>query len=103
MPNFIISEYRTAGRELSGKGLPVGREPALSTQFIAFTTATLSDPFNEQTSMLRMQCAAKAHWKVGPASANPVATAEDPYVIADQPEYIGVRPGHVISVYDGES
>lgn len=97
-----ISEYREMPDDDNGEVTPVAQEPAVTVQTVTYTTTTQSTAFNNSTHFVRIVCDAKAHFEFG---TNPTATANDPYVPADAPEYFGVTPGQSIEVafYDGSS
>ena len=97
-----ISEYRRMPQDDDGRVLPVAQEPAVTDQTVTYTSSTQSAAFNNSTHFVRIVCDAKAHFQFG---TDPTATANDPYLPADAPEYFGVTPGEAIEVafYDGAS
>jgi hypothetical protein len=97
-----ISEYANQVEDDSGDVAPVAREPAVTDQTVTYTSSTQSTAFNNSTHFVRIVCDAKAHFQFG---TDPTATANDPYIAADAPEYFGVTPGVSIEVafYDGST
>lgn len=98
-----ISEYRALARDSNLQVTTFGQEPAITTQEVTFTTSAQSATFNEQTSIIRVVCDAKAHFVISIAGTNAVASS--PYIPADSPEYFGVQIGRddIIDFYDGIS
>lgn len=98
-----ISEYRTLARDANQQVTTFGQEPAITTQEVTFTTSAQSAAFNEQTSIIRVVCDAKAHFVISIAGTNAVVTS--PFIPADSPEYFGVQLGRddIIDFYDGIS
>lgn len=94
-----ISEYSDILQDPNGREVPVAGAP-ITTQRVTYTTSTQSSAFNARTRFIRIVCDAAAHFAFG---ANPTATANNPYVPANAPEYFGVTPGQEIAVYDGSS
>ena len=97
-----ISEYVSLVRDSSGQVVPVAKEPGVTDQSVTYTTSTASAALNESTEFVRIVCDAKAHYQFGSA---PTATASDPYVAADTPEYFGVLDTGTrkVAFYDGTS
>lgn len=95
-----ISEYWSMRYVSPGVEIPVASEPAVVTQNVTYTTSVQSTAFNAETRFIRVVCDAKAHFVFGP---DPAATAADPYLAADTPEYFGVTAGHEVAFYDGTS
>jgi hypothetical protein len=95
-----ISEYSSISVDASGREVPVALEPANAVQQVTYTTTTQSTACNSATRFVRIVCDAKAHFEFG---SNPTATATDPFVAADSPEYFAVRPGatNEVAFYDG--
>ena len=97
-----ISEYSHLVGDSSGSTVPVAREPAVTTQTVTYTTSAQSAVLNAQTRFVRIVCDAKAHFVF---AVSPTATANDPYLSSDTPEYFGVFPlgTYRIAFYDGTS
>ena len=97
-----ISEYESLIVDNNGRWVPVAQEPAILVQNVTYTTSTQSTAFNSRTRFVRIVCDAKAHFEFG---TSPSATASDPYLSADTPEYFGVTRGSSLEVafYDGTS
>ena len=98
-----ISEYRAVGKDGPGNVIAAPLEPPVTTQTVSYTTATASSAFNSATNFLRVVCDAKAHYRV--TTAGTAATATDPFVPANLPEFFAVNPNlsYRISFYDGTS
>lgn len=97
-----ISEYRRQPNDEGGQVTPVATEPGVTDQTVTYTASAASAAFNNSTHFVRIVCDAKAHFQFGTA---PTATANDPYLPADSPEYFGVLPGGAMKVafYDGST
>lgn len=100
MASAFITEYSEIAEQPSGKDVPVGGR-IVDTQEVIFTTNQESVAFASHTRFVRVVTDAKAHLKFG--SGNPVATASDPFVPSNTPEYFGVDGGSKIAFYDGSS
>lgn len=100
MAKMYIQEYEKLAKDHQGNIVPVGLEPAVSSQQITFTVSTTSVAFDGRTKFVRVSCDAAARLKFGSA---PVATGADMIVAANTPEYWGVTPGLKIAAYDGVS
>jgi hypothetical protein len=72
--------------------------PAITSQAITFTSATLSSAFNEATKLIRIVSDTQCYIEVG---ASPTATANSMLVPAFSVEYFGVTAGDKVSIYDG--
>lgn len=98
-----ISEYRALAADAQGKEIQVALEPRITSQSVTYTTSAQSSALNGATRFVRIVCDAKAHYRFSTAGTN--ATATDPYLAADSPEYFGVQPGQsiIIDFYDGIS
>ena len=98
-----VTEYRSLASDSNGNWIPVALEPSITSQSVTYTTAVASSAFNSATRFIRVVCTAKAHFKVSVAGTN--ATANDPYMSADAPEYFGVQPNLSLKInfYDGSS
>ena len=96
-----ISEYTTMITDRQGRWVPVAMEPA-TVQTVTYTTETDSAAFAATTRFIRIVCDAKAHYIF--SSNSTAATASSPYLVADTPEYFGLRSSSLtISFYDGSS
>lgn len=100
-----VTEYRALALDSQGRELQIPLEPAVTSQIVTYTTATASAAFNSATRFVRIVCTAKAHYKF--STAGTAATANDPYVPADSPEYYGIQNSTTsplkINFYDGSS
>ncbi len=100
----FISEYTNIIRDGRNYIVPVAQEPAVTIQTVTYTTTTQSAAFDSTTKLIRIVCDAKAHFEFG---TNPTATASDPYLAADTPEYFGVDSDnpedYEVAFYDGTS
>ena len=101
MAKAHISEYQNLTTDESGRVVAVPAEPAV-VQDVDYTTSTASAALAAGTRFVRIVCDAKAHFQFALA---PTATADDPYVAADSPEYFGVPKGadYKVAFYDGSS
>lgn len=97
-----VSEYANLVIDESNRLVPVAQEPAIAVQRVTYTTSTQSSAFNTRTRFIRIVCDAAAHFEFG---TNPSATADNPYLPSNTPEYFGVPRGasFEIAVYDGSS
>jgi hypothetical protein len=95
MATLYISEYRTLTQDAEGNLVIAGKEPAIATQAVTFTTSAVSSPFNAETRYIRHYSSAAAHLNFG---ADPGASVLDYPVSATTPEYVGVSPGHKVAV-----
>ena len=102
MANLFIQEYREV-MIIGGHAVPVGTEPAVTQQKVAYTTSTAATAFNGATRLIRVIASADAYIKVSPAATATAATANHMLVKANTPEYFGVAPGMILTVYDGTS
>ena len=99
MANFFISEFETVVH--AGGPVPAGLLPAQAHQKFTFTTATQSSVFGKKTRFIRVVSDANCYILAGD---NPTATASNALrLIANRPEYFGVKAGQKLSVYDGTS
>lgn len=96
-----ISEYRSLAADSQGNEIQVALEPRITSQTVTYTASAQSAAFNSATRFVRIVCDAKAHFRFSTAGTN--ATASDPFVAADSPEYFGVQPGQslIVDFYDG--
>jgi hypothetical protein len=107
LPSFAatckVSEYRVLAEDSNGDEIQVALEPRVTSQTVTYTTSAQSSAFNSATRFIRVVCDAKAHFRITTAGTN--ATADDPFIAADSPEYFGVQPGQalIIDFYDGVS
>ena len=106
MANLWITEYSDIGESWGGDKILVGREPALITQTISYTTSTQSVNLHEKTRFVRVKADADAHLVFG---SNPTATVESTPIEANVAEYFGVEKlpnvklNIKIAAYDGSS
>jgi hypothetical protein len=95
-----IQEYEKLAVDGSGFTIQAGKEPALASQAVIFTTSVASAAFQERTRFIRVSCNANANLAFGLA---PTATATSMEVQADTPEFFGVIQGQKVAIYDGSS
>lgn len=104
MSTLYIREYNELARDLPGAKMPVGKEPALASQTVSFTTSSVqSTAFQSDgtvsapgsTFLVRVISDADALLEFG---ANPTAVATSILVKAGVAEYFGVVPGHKVAV-----
>ena len=91
MAILYIAEYTELATDANGNVMPVGKEPAIATQKVDFTSgATQSAAFQDATTLIRMWSDTAGFFLVG---ANPTATtADDEPISASTAEYWGVAP-----------
>lgn len=99
MAQARIQEYQELARDAEGNLVQAGHEPAVTSQSFSYTTATNSSAFSGTTRFIRFIADADAHLDFSESAA----TVSSMLVKANTPEYFGVRPGDVVSVYDGVS
>ena len=80
----------------------VPREPALASQTVAIgATSTTSNPFNYQTTVVRLHtdaiCSVNVGWP-GTAASPLTATIANSRMAAGQTEYVGVMPAQQVAV-----
>lgn len=107
---FYIREYASVGWAdsvgaggVSGPdaGLPAPQEPGVDQPVLTLTvdppvdSAVQSAPFAEATRFVALYCHSSFHYVVG---ANPIATRENYRMPGQLRLYIGVSPGHRLSV-----
>lgn len=101
MPNLYITEYQRSGLN-AVPGIdadqPVATEPALANQKVAYTTATQSAAFNANTLLIRLLSDTNCHVLFG---ANPTATTQHQFLLANVEYWRAVQPGQRISVVQG--
>ena len=90
-----IAEYAELAKDELGNIVPVGKEPAIATQTVSFTTTTASAAFNKLTRFIRISVDTEAHFIV---AGTPVATTSHPQIMADTVEYFGVEGGLKIAL-----
>ena len=96
MAILFIREYTELVRDNLNNNVQAGKEPALATQKITFSTVTQSAAFNELTKFVRIYSTADAYLEFGVA---PTAVTENGCpVTAKMPEFFGVIPGQKVSV-----
>jgi hypothetical protein len=108
MSFLYIREYAEAPVSRNGVNLPVGQEPALLDQApVAIGgSAEQSDPFSSSTNYIRINVDADCFIVIGkPVGehlpyASPVATTSNAPLWAKSVEFVGVRPGDVLSVVE---
>ena len=100
MAYLFIQEYEELVTDGKGQMVPVGREPAVATQRVTFTTSTASTAFNARTKFIRVTGDAAAYLAFG---ASPTATASSMLLPSGAVEYFGVTGGQKVAAYDGSS
>jgi hypothetical protein len=94
-----ITEYQGPAIVTPGIAVPVGQEPALRRENTSFTTAAPASAFLAATNFVRIQSDTDAYFNVGGTAT----VANGTPIKAGVPEYFGVAPGDVLSIYDGVS
>lgn len=100
MAKAHIQEYAHLAQDANGQIIPVGKERAVATQSVTYTTATQSSAFDGSSSFIRIIADADAFIAFG---TNPTADADSLFLPANVAEYFGIEPGDKVSVYDGSS
>lgn len=98
MASMYIQEYRDIAKDEAGFVVQAGKEPAIATQKVTYTSSTASAAFHQDTRFVRITCDAEAHLAFGVA---PTATANSMNMQADTPEFFGVVGGQKVAAYDG--
>ncbi len=96
-----ITEYAELARDRQGNQVPVGKEPAIASQTVTYTTSTNSSAFDNKTRFIRVYADTRAHIAFG--SGTQTATATNTRLAADAAEYFGVIGGQQLAAYDGTS
>lgn len=99
MSNLSITEYSGVGESLTGIKIQAGKEPAVTTQNVSYTTtSTQSSAFNASTRVVRIVADAASRVLFG---SNPTATAGGTTLIpANTPEYFSVNAGDKVAVIE---
>lgn len=100
MAKAHIQEYAELAEDAKGYRVPVGKESAIATQSVTYTTASQSAAFDSATRFVRIICDADGFLAFG---TNPTADADSMFLPLDTAEYFGVVPGEKVSIYDGTS
>jgi hypothetical protein len=101
MAVLYISEYKYIASVDTELGVrdnptPVAQEPAVAEQHVAIGAGSVqSAAFGPNTHMIRVHTDAICSIAIG---ANPTAVATAKRLAANQTEYFGVQPGHLIAV-----
>ena len=94
MATMYIAEYQRQARDADGNVLPVGEEPATTTQAVTYTaTAGASTAFLDSTTFVRISLDAAGFVLFG-ASPTAVTGTHTP-MAANVPEHFGVTPRNV--------
>lgn len=99
MATAHITEYQELAADGQGNIIQAGKEPAITTQAVTFTTATNSSALDGKTKLIRVIADADAHITFDGTTA----TANSMRLEANTAEYFGVEPGATLSIYDGTS
>lgn len=94
MANMYITEYAELATDPNGRPIPVGKEPAIAVQNVAFTTSTASAAFNGRTKFVRIYLSAAGHVAFG---ASPTADTDSTPMAATTAEYFGVVGGQKVA------
>lgn len=91
MSELVITEYENLGRDLSGVLIPVGEEPALTTQLVSFTSSSIqSVAFNAKTRFVRVIADVDTRLLFG---TNPTAIQTNLHLPSGIAEYFGIQVG----------
>ena len=99
MANFNLTQYKKQGSAV--ELIQVPKEPKVASQNTAYTAATLSNVFEEETNLVRLVCDAVAYIVVG---STPIATVNTgTKLLTDEVYWFEVEPGSAlrVSLYDG--
>ena len=90
MATLYITEYNRMTLDVSGAVVPIGMEPAITTQTVAISgVSAQSALLNSATRFVRIETDTICHllW-----AANPTATTSHTRLAASQTEYFGTNP-----------
>jgi hypothetical protein len=99
----VVTQYQNQVVETNNRTIPVALEPSIVTSTVTYTSSSGTSAFHSSTNLVRIVCNAKAHFKFSTTGTN--ATANDPWVTTDAPEYFGVPKGqsYLVEFYDGST
>ena len=96
MAVLYISEYSFQRADYRGSIIPVGAEPAVTTQTVAIGGGSVaSAAFQATTNFIRLHTDAICSVEFGTA---PTATTASARMAAGQTEFFGVMPGNKVAV-----
>lgn len=99
MANFNLTQFKKQGSAV--ELIQVPKEPKIASQNTAYTVATLSSIFDDETNLIRLVCDAIAYIVVSGAPVATVSTGTK--LLADEVYWFEVEPGSSlrVSLYDG--
>lgn len=88
MATLWVTEYAEMPVSQKGADVPIGMEPAVTSQTVSFTaTSGGSNAFNTKTRYVRLISSDDCHIKFG---VSPTAATTDAKMMAGAPEYFGI-------------
>lgn len=90
MATLWVQEYSSAGV----RGTQIGKEPAITSQTVTFTSSTASSAFHPITKFVRVIADVDCHLAFG---VSPTATSSGMKLMAGSAEYFGVRGGDKVA------
>ena len=90
MATAYIEEFEEMAKDKYGNVLQIGKQPAIATQTVTFTTTTESAAFNASTNFVKITVDAEAHYKFAAYPTTATATTSHPQMQADREYWFGV-------------
>lgn len=101
MSTLNITEYAGVAPQ-AGAVAPVPQEPALAVQSLTYAAAvSCTFPFTPNTTLIRIISVSAFYYRVAEPDKGTASVAAGTRLPGETVEYIGVRPGQKIFVYDG--
>lgn len=91
MAVLYITEYEDLARDSQGNAIAAGKEPAVATQAVTFTTSTQSAAFNGKTNFVFIVSDTLGYIRFG--SSPTAVTTEPTRMPADVGMFFGVKGG----------
>lgn len=102
MATFYVAEYSSPGVSIAHGVVQIAQAPALAEQTKPISGASAQLTLSAGTRFIRIHTDAICSFLIGnpsvPGGNNPVATAANSRLAANQTEYYGVTPGSIIAV-----
>ena len=100
MARLYVTEYGKFGFDDNGGSIPLGREPAITTQVVTFTTSTASNEFAANTKLVRIISDTDCHLLFG---SSPTATTNHQFLPANQEAWRMVTGGMKVAAVEASS
>jgi hypothetical protein len=95
-PGLAGARYPVSSSEQNKDRFPIPPEPSLARQTVTIGAEAKSAAFSAATRFIRIHARGSAcHWMIG---ADPTATTSETPLEDGDREFVGVTPGHKISV-----